>query len=170
MGIQFTLAIAPATDAVRAQCYCGGQGPTFTTYDEFRVWLDKHMESPVQLPGCTDQYCLADVPFAQRLIEGEEPEYMEVSVGNQRVVLETLGYSGDEEFGEATAEELEGRMLMALAVAPESAEIPTWEEKGEQGCTMIHCARPAGYVQSKLLALQPVIEQAKRFNRSIIWG
>lgn len=172
MGIQFTLAIE-GNEPQQVRCYCTGVGPVVESYADFRMFLEQYMASPYQLPGCEDDYCLADAPQAITLIHGEEPLSVGVAIGNQRVVLEALGYDGEDDFGSATADDLEGRILLALAVAPESAEkLAEVTNKGGEGKgpRWIDCGRDAGYVQDKLVAIQQVVAQARRLGRTITWG
>lgn len=170
MSVTYTLAIA-STDAWQVVCGCGVEGPLCATPEAYTDFVMHWELEPFLLPGCTDELCLEYRPFYTVVASGtnETPLAVETAKANQRVVLEALGLDADEAFGSTSADDFEGRILMALAVLPESAYIPEHLEPGP-GATVINAARAAGYVQEVLMALQPLAQQARRLNRTITWG
>ena len=169
MGILFTLALE-ADDQREIRCHCGGKGPLISSYAEFRAFMDEWRAAPYQLPGCEDDFCLDYAPAEHYYVQGEEPQYATLDSHNQASVLEALGFSAEDDCGTVAAEDMEGRVLMALAVAPVSPQIPRYEVRGDRGALQVYGEREEGYVQAKLLALQLVVEQAKRLDRAISWA
>lgn len=115
---------------------------------------------------CADPYCYVDVtPVVV------EPE-VQVSNVNSVSLLSVLGLGSDsgEDFsdtclGSLPAEDFLGRVLLASAVAPVSAEVPTFREEN-----MVFGGRVEGYVQGKLDALYDVALFAVENGREVMWG
>ena len=93
-----------------------------------------------------------------------------VSNTNARDILEVLGYEQDELCGSATSDDFMGRILIALAVAPESAERVTEVSHSNYGGTIVSCGREAGYVQKRLNDLLTVVTDAVDSGMDIHWG
>lgn len=79
-----------------------------------------------------------------------------------------LNIPGDDLCGSLPAQDFLGRILMALAVAPESAERPAYAAVGASHVTS--CYRRAGYLQSKLHELHEVAQFCHTHDRPIIWA
>jgi hypothetical protein len=88
---------------------------------------------------------------------------------NARELLTYLGLETDDLCGTADADDLTGRCLVAMALAPDVELIPTVQH-GEQGARLIDLGRAKGYVPAKLEALLELCRFAKEQGRSIQWG
>ncbi|MEV1294894.1 hypothetical protein [Pseudonocardia sp. NPDC049635] len=60
-----------------------------------------------------------------------------------------------------------GRVELALALAPPDAGVPM-HELNTAG-TVVHCGRPAGYLQDRLTVLREVALFARAQARAVIW-
>ena len=83
-------------------------------------------------------------------------------------VLDALGIDRDDISGSMPARDFLGRILMALAAAPESAPIPAHTMGGSTN--FIRCERAPGYVQDRLRDLHEVAEFAIAHDRPITWA
>ena len=83
-------------------------------------------------------------------------------------VLDVLGIDRSDISGSMPARDFLGRILMALAVAPDSAPIPAHLMHGSTN--VIRCERTPGYVQDRLRDLHEVAEFAITHNRPITWA
>ena len=88
-----------------------------------------------------------------------------LSNGNAVGVLDLLGYTGEEMYGESDAEDFLGRVLMALAVAPADEGRPTFQD----GITVYGGTEP-GYKQNRLRQLHELALSASRAGTSVVWG
>lgn len=117
-------------------------------------------------PACADVYC--DYAYVQPAIA--EPE-CQMANGNAVALFDALGLiEEDADFsdyccGSLPAKDFLGRVLMAQAVAPVSAEIPTYREGN-----IITGGRREGYVQERLEQLREVAEWAIKNDREVVWG
>jgi hypothetical protein len=96
---------------------------------------------------------------------------------NAREILATLGLQDDDDLcGETSADDFMGRVLMALAVAPADAGMPTYDdstynEDGSRiGAQYIRCGRVENYTQIKLTELHEIAEWAQRNETTVSWG
>lgn len=88
--------------------------------------------------------------------------------GNAEDVLDALGINRHDISGSMPARDFLGRILMALAVAPESAPIPAHTMGG--ATNVVRCERAPGYVQDRLRDLHEVAEFAIAHDRPITWA
>lgn len=167
-----TFSIAPSVlieDKWVLECDCG--------YKKSEQQYASHEEAVASLETvekllCGDDYCAASgmhVTFAPQ--EGDDLS-INLSNMNARVVMESLGYSNDEQiaFGDATGEDFLGRILTALALAPEDEGMPSYADEKEGQATMIYCGRRPGYLQERLEQLRALAEFSVATGRQIQWG
>jgi len=95
-----------------------------------------------------------------------------VAYGWAMLVGEALGFTSFEDevcLGEESIESFKGRVLLALAVAPEDEGMPVHTVGTVLGEARTH--RPAGYLQAKLRALLSVVESGERQGHdTVVWG
>lgn len=94
---------------------------------------------------------------------------VQLSSFNARELVELLGVDNGELSGELTADDLRGRCLVALALAP-AAELPEAIERVQSGPTVIHTHRPATYMHDKLKCLLALADLAEATNRLVCWN
>lgn len=146
-------------------CSCGNSAPeTFPSYADASMRLEMFKAAPYLRPGCN-----VDCLFYGPTISPVMPEgFLEVNVSmvNAVDVFDALGIEGEArtEGGLMSAEEFEGRVLMALAVAPVSAERPTITEG-----RLVDCGRPEGYLQGVLERLRAVAQWAREREVDVSW-
>lgn len=88
---------------------------------------------------------------------------------NARDVLKVLGLEDEYLSGTCDAEDLLGRCLVAIAVAPD-AELVPYEQTGANGAKLIDMGRPKGYIEGKLIAISELCREAMKHNRTVQWG
>jgi len=113
---------------------------------------------------CDDPYCYVFVDAFN-----SEPE-VNLSNGNAVHLLDVLGIQVGEDFsercvGSMSAQDMLGRVLIALAVSPVSAEVPSYAEGN-----IIYGGRPEGYMQDKLESIRDVAVFAHANGRKVVWG
>jgi hypothetical protein len=84
-------------------------------------------------------------------------------------ILDTLGFPEREYVGSTDAEDFLGRILLALAVAPHDAGIPSHVVPGP-GATVINGGREDGYTQRRLEQLRTLAEFARLHRANVTWG
>lgn len=165
------------------ECACGNtylseeQAPM--TYKVVEATLARFKAENFSLVGCEED-CLYYGNWAKAIEDGPLAPEVNMANGNSYRVLEALGLMLDEGgFSEACvgslpAEDFLGRVLMALAVAPRSAERPTYSVQGDESDTssavMIMCGVGEGYLQERLEELRTVAEFAVEENRKVLWS
>ena len=94
-----------------------------------------------------------------------------MSSSNAFRVCQSLGIDLEDEgwCGGMTAEDFLGRVLVALAIEPVSAGIPSHEVPGP-GARMIDCGRPEGYLQDRLGQLRELADWAVANGAEISFG
>lgn len=180
-----SVTFAPATTGTgtwEVRCYCAEFAPKvqaeFGSYSDASMWLSLYKAAPYALAGCTDEDCAIYGPHLSEVQVQQGAPSVNMSNSNAVSVMEALGLitsDSGEDFdlcGSLPAEDFEGRILMALAVAPVSAVRPTYTEGGAEGegALMVHCGRPEGYVQDRLNALREVVMFAREHDLSIDWA
>lgn len=115
------------------------------------------------------------------VIENGADEAVNVSNANAGHLLGVLGYEVDwsDLYGEATAEDFMGRVLIAQAVNPTDEGVPSREltpvEKtaslfaGFGAATVIDCGRSYGYTEGRLAELRELAQLAAEQGVSIAW-
>lgn len=157
------------TDEGFAVCGCGGGSESVGSYDNFNNFVVDFKERNTPLNGCDSEYCFAmgNIFFhAGSDIDYDAPE-LNVSNFNAQSVFDALGIQilHEEYFGEMSPDDLEGRILIALAVSPVSAERPASTEGN-----ISFCGREEGYVQEKLIQIQEICSYARTINRNVVWA
>lgn len=170
MSITFEVEMGPVT-GFELRCWCGIVGFETTDWREMDKFHQNLRDNPVNFEGCTSEDCLVYGPARNVLTEGPETPSVNMSQTNAQEILEVLGVNMVEAgyAGSFSVEDLEGRLLMAAALAPVSEMRPAFAHKGETGPTNIYCAREEGYVQNKLARISEVVAAAKQLNRRIVW-
>lgn len=195
MSVTFAAAMAPIIGFDLA-CVCGARYLTEADepmpYEVALATLLTVRDANEGLADCEDEDCFTFGIFTKPVEDGEDSPEVQMSNTNAVAVLETLGLKAtDESFedtccGAISGEDLMGRILVALAIAPESAERPTLARVNEAhtygaeahagavmvttGPTMIQCGVEAGYVQAKLEALRAVAEFCIEQDREVVWA
>lgn len=176
-----SVTFAPAAGQIigwKASCLCAEVTPvSFPDYESARAWLAAWRQSPVALEGCTDEDCVLYGPSLDA-VEAEERPSLNVANGNAGALLEALGLihdgmSTDERSdvfcgGSVPAEDFLGRVMLAQAVAPVSAEVPAHTVPAP-GARFIECGRSEGYVQDRLVHLREVAEFAAARDIPVEW-
>ena len=129
---------------------------------------------PSVTSSCADEYCIS---FNTKFIDSatSEPE-VNVSNINAAELLDNLGILVGEEFSERCvgsihAEDLRGRVLMALALLPADEGMPAYESSNTMfGVKMWAAPRPAGHTQRVLERLLEVADYASAQGRDVEWG
>lgn len=163
------------------KCVCGARFLTpgqelFSSYEAAIEALIEVKASNKGFKDCADDDCFIYGIFTHAVEEGEESPKVNMSNDNSVSVLSALGLMADTDTfedvccGSVQADDFLGRILMALAVAPESAERPTIVTANENSATLIECGRPAGYVQDRLQGLLRVAEFCRRNGRDVVWS
>lgn len=78
---------------------------------------------------------------------------------NAAFVLDSLGLPTDDLSGGLPADDFLGRVLMALAVAPQDEGVPAYDDTRPGGPQWTECGRREGYLQDQLEALRELTEQ-----------
>lgn len=94
-----------------------------------------------------------------------EAPYLNMANSNAYMIMQILGYEPVEYVGSASADDLLGRVLTALAIEPEDEGRPTLREGN-----FIFCGTEPGYKQRQLTKLRDIAEWAKQRNTTITWG
>ena len=90
--------------------------------------------------------------------------------GNAADVVEALGYPREDYCdGEAEPDDLIGRCLIAVALAPDPS-LPAYEQVGQRGARLIDVGRDAGYIREKCSQIRALAEQAKLMGRTVVWN
>ena len=165
-------------------CLCCGatHDETFATRDRALAFLVAVRAGTAFVAGCTREpyYCAEGASVTAHDSAGEAPS-VNVSNLNARDIIEALGVSDGDLSGTSPASAFLGRVLLALALAPESAGIPAHAvvppfaqaqlgAASSGGVQMIECGRPEGYVQGILERLHEVAEFALAHDRDVVWS
>lgn len=121
------------------------------------------------LPGCV----LPDIcPHSPLLIEPLDPDGpapdVEANGANARLLLTALGLDsgeGQDAWGQMAADLFLGRVLIALALAPEDPGAP-WTQSGRH----YDGGRSAGYLQRRLLDLHDLAQWCAAHGREVAWA
>jgi len=89
--------------------------------------------------------------------------------GNARMMLVRLGLDDKDLCGTATAEQFLGAVMLAGALADDSA-VADVETTVPGGPRWIECGTPEGYISGRLEALAALGTEAARLGRDIIWS
>lgn len=163
----------------RFECHCGVVGAEFETVEGAYQFLDIYKADPYRLDGCTDDLC-ADYPQITNVYADAHHEGLNLNNENAADVLRVLGliepgqdpalFNPEVQWvGELPASDFLGRVMVALAIEPESAEKITHDAPGP-GARMIMFGREAGYIQRTLSQLADVADWAAKHERTMCWG
>ena len=160
MSVTFTVHPLPAPTAVEISTWCN-LDPVEAAPEHAQEAADEHTD------GCTE--CAAyHGPLLSAIYPFDE---INLANGNASEILRLLGYDGaDLNAGEADAEHLLGKLLIAEALLEESAERPYREQRQDGRATLIDCGRPAGYINERISQLADLASWAAANDRRIVWS
>jgi hypothetical protein len=168
MSVSFVPAFVEGVDVPSVVvCGCGD----FRS-EEFPSHAVAYLAMPAITPDCGDPYCV-EIKFIEPAVS--EPE-VNVSNINAAELLDNLGILVGEDFserclGSIAAEDLRGRVLMALALLPEDEGMPAHQAGNTMfGLQVWTAPRPAGHTQNVLHRLLDVAEFALAQGRDVDWG
>lgn len=187
MSVTFHAEFA-GTDHFTVTCVnCNVTTGPFTTHEDTETFILAVRNGTATFPGCQREEDECDWAMFSTPHEagGDLPE-VNIANGNAMDILDTLGIdyryeptpeelehdffglAGVELLGSMDAQEFLGRVLMGLAVAPESAEIPAHAAVGAPNIIRAH--REPGYIQHTLERLHEVAQAAAANNRQVAWA
>lgn len=120
--------------------------------------------------GCVKDpdYCINAAITTAMEAAGDTPT-VNMSNVHARHILDLLGLPADGEMvGALPPEDLLGRALIALAVAPADEGVPAHERPGP-GATFIDLGRDKGYSEDRITAIMEVAQWAQTQNRKVVW-
>lgn len=111
------------------------------------------------------------VTFTADGLSYDSPMTINMANRNAALVSDALGHLFDEFewWGEMPASDFLGRVLMALAIAPDDEGMPAYEVP-TGGAQFIEGARRPGYLQDRLIELKALAEWAVANNVPVNWG
>jgi hypothetical protein len=102
------------------------------------------------------------------------PAELEVNMNNRNAafVAESLAISLDPDWnGDMDASDFQGRVVIALGIAPSDEGMPSYEHNRNPGnCRIIEGSRPAGYLQDRLNDLHAIAVWATENDQLVWWG
>lgn len=143
----------------------GHAAQSFSSWDEC---------SSAYLAGLEDGSVSRDCCTTDHNTGRDEGFDLNISNSNAVELFTVLGYISEDEgeapwVGSETPESLEGRILLARALASD-CEVPGYETRNEGQAHLIVPTRPAGYLTSRLEALATLCEAAKALDRMVVWS
>lgn len=144
--------------------------------------LERDWRGPVHLSrdaACAEHFLEhagnadCDGDYAHAVRDTDADPSVNVTNTNAATILDALGLSVEGEIelcGSAPAEEFLGRVLLALAVAPSDAGVPSFVETTPGRATVYHGGRPDGYLQQRLNQLHAVAEFASCHRVTVAWA
>lgn len=169
MTVDFTAEFQQADVAgFRLDDGVGGVSEMYPTYQSAVTALIALKESGQTLPGCTDADDAGPVITS---IYTCEPPVANLSNENARFLLGALGLPTDDLYGEATAEDMRGRILLAQAIGPVDAGHPALTSRRPDGSVFaVVGGREPHYLQERLDDLVKVVDWCQAHSRQITWG
>lgn len=137
------------------------------------------------LPGCEyPERCPTHPLRARPVFDEDESPDIKLDFWSAVLVLNALGFGEDARdggglAGSLNAKDFLGRVLLALAVAPEDEGVPAHERDGLPelgipaglgGLHIINFGRPAGYLQQRLRDLEELARWCLKHNRLVQWA
>jgi hypothetical protein len=177
MSVTFTTEMSPIT-GFTLDCGVHDNGTTehrFGNYSDAEAFLQGELDAhgcTGHLAVCGDDFCESSRMFIHATEEAPAPQ-VNVSNDNAKHLLALLGSTveyGGEMCGGMSGEDFLGRVLMAIAVAPSDAGVPSYENRSEGGMTMVMCGRRAGYTEGRLEELRELAEFSVATGRPIQWA
>ncbi|MFS0884948.1 hypothetical protein [Aeromicrobium sp. 179-A 4D2 NHS] len=178
MSVTFFPSQSPVV-GYRFECHCGVVAAEFETYEGAHGFLSIYKDDPYQLDGCTDELCPM-YPQIMNVYADAHHEGLNLNNENAADILRVLGliepgqdpalFKPEVQWvGELAASDFLGRVMVAQAISPESAE-KIGHEKPGRGATMFEGGREAGYIQRTLSQLADVADWAAKHERTMCWG
>lgn len=170
MSVTFTPELGPIDHYVVECLNCRvTHTERFATHEQALTFQRAVASATATVTGCAAEkgWCEDAATTTAAEAIGTMPS-VNISNVNAVTVLDTLGVNidGEELCGGLPAEDFLGRVLTALAIAPESPEIPSYAVSPN----VIACGRPAGYLQDRLRGLHEVAEFALAHDRDVTWA
>ncbi|MFR9675869.1 hypothetical protein [Streptomyces sp. TR02-1] len=169
MGIQFTATLEESAGFV-VSCFCPEvevRAPRFDSYEEAAAVTRIANAQPERpgLPGCEDPELCGMYPLYPVPVDSAGPSPVtDLHSQNAARILDLLGMPGDA-CGEIPADDLLGRVLVALALTPEDAGTPTLTDRN-----FTYVGRSAGRLQLHLESLHELAMWCRRRGRTVVWG
>ena len=137
------------------------------------VWADRRNITPVPLRslpnGCVSDTC-REYALRPQPVASWRDASVNVSSTNGRELLDLLGVPDESTFGSGylgaqcvSAQDLLGRVLLALALIPADLEIV-----GAVSGNLIYCGRPASYLHRRLTELHDLASTAAHLQREVV--
>jgi hypothetical protein len=170
MSVSFYVEIVPSALNWAGFCACGEfqDSTIFASHEEAvtAVFVEKSI-----VLNCGDEYCAAHLPSV-RVVNDDDDAVTEFNVSNSNAaaILDVLGiYANDEQedrlCGSLDATAFMGRVLIAQAISPVDAGIPTTTSG-----MMTDFGRPEGYLDAKLIELESIARIAMDRGLSVVWA
>lgn len=194
MSVSFFASMAPII-GFDLECVCGAtylaEGDEAMSEEVATATLLTVKASNAGFDACEDDDCFTYGIYLKALDGSPDSPSVNMANGNVRPVLAALGLApdgadfGDICCGSVSAEGLLGRILLALGVAPISAERPdvarvhasqAHAHEGrvvdviEKGPTWVECGVEESYVQTRLTQLLEVATFAQAHGREVCWS
>lgn len=118
--------------------------------------------------ACGDDYCGADCTCVE-VVESTNFPFVNMSNRNAQSLLDVLGLTWDDNGGEATADDLLGRILIAEGIYGEDHGVPSEHTRRSGGGLLVDCGREPGYINDRLVGLREVAEAARKAGRTVTW-
>ena len=171
MSVTFSIQSDREVESYVVSCDCvESSSVVFDSLKKAEQFVYRWSKNPVPFQGCTDSVCLEYAPIVTFIDGTEDAPTVNVSNMNASDILEVLGYEDEDLSGSDSGESFLGRILMAVAVAPISAERITETHESEHFGVVTMCGRVEGYVQNVLNELRSVADAAVKNNMVVVWG
>jgi len=153
-------------------CYAYGsernwRGTTLATIEEAML------AHSVEHAGNADCDGIIGGQNVERVYDTDNDPSVNMSNNNAAHILGLLGLideNGPFMSGSLGTEEMRGRILLARALAPNDAGVPSSTIKIENGPTIIDGGRPEGYSDKRLLQLDEIVDFASKHQTDVSWG
>lgn len=144
---------------------------------EINTWCDTQVDPRTDRDTATEAAATHDRGCTECTGQGgaylwpiEQIEPVQMSNGNAADVIAALGYPEGELWGQAEAEDLAGRALLARAMLDESPGRPSETIRQEGAATLVHLGRQAGYVNRRIDQILTLAEEAAAAGVGVHWG
>jgi hypothetical protein len=144
-------------------CSCGKTVSPIIFPSHGAAYKAAMLEKTVPVPVCDDEFCNI---YPVSLITVNDIAEVNMSNVNAVALLNVLGFTDVEDLtGSINAEDFLGRVLMASAVNPSDAGLPTVTEG-----MVTFCGREEGYIDNRLSELRVVADYAIERNLKVVWS
>lgn len=143
-----------------------GHGPArdFNTFAEVQAAYEMGLAD-----GTVERHCCSTTP----VIDVDSSLDVNLANANAAEVLDVLGLVPEDRevpwFGSVDPVDLEGRILVALALASD-CEVPGYESQETGSARIVVQTREAGYLSSKLRMLSELASAAQKLGRQVSWS